>query len=58
MWSSLQEYNNHAFQSPMLKLTLTGLSKLYVSVLNRRLSFQPQHLMDIYESLDFILAED
>ena len=57
-WSSLLEYNNDAFQSPMLKLTLTGLSKLNLSVPNRRLPFQPQHLLDIYESLDLTLTED
>ena len=57
-WSSLPEYNNDAFQSPMLKIILTGLSKLNLSVPNRRLPFQPQHLLDIYESLDFTLTED
>ena len=55
-WSSLPEYNNGAYESPMLKLTLTGLSKLNLSILNRRLPFQPQHLLDIYESLDFTLT--
>ena len=57
-WSSLLEYDISAFHPPMLKLTLTGLSKLNLTIPNKRLPFQPQHLLELYKSLDFSSAED
>lgn len=57
-WCNLLDYNTDAFHSPLLKLTLTGLSKMNLSVPNKRLPFQPNHLLEIYKSLDHKSPKD
>lgn len=57
-WATLLEYDTDAFHSPTFKLTLTGLSKLNLSVPNRRLPFQPEHLVAINKTLKLDEIQD
>ena len=48
-WANILDDDTEAFNSPTFKLTITGLSKLNLSVPNRRPPFFPEHLMSIYK---------
>ena len=57
-WANILDYDTEAFNSPAFKLTVTGLSKLNLSVPNRRLPFFPEHLMSIYKLLNLTEVKD
>ena len=57
-WANILNYDIEAFSSPGFKLTVNGLSKLNLSVPNKRMPFQPNHLLSFYRCLNLNEVKD
>ncbi|CAG2216299.1 unnamed protein product [Mytilus edulis] len=57
-WAILLNFDTEEFNSPSLRLTLSGIDKLNANVPNIKLPFEPYHLNCMFEVLDMTSVQD
>ncbi|CAG2201509.1 unnamed protein product [Mytilus edulis] len=57
-WAVLLNFDTEEFNSPSLRLTLSGIDKLNANVPNIKLPFEPYHLNCMFEVLDMTSVQD
>ncbi|VDI01313.1 Hypothetical predicted protein [Mytilus galloprovincialis] len=57
-WAILLNFDTEEFNSPSLRLTLSGIDKLNTNVPNTKLPFEPYHLNRMFEIIDMTSVQD
>ncbi|XP_063430649.1 uncharacterized protein LOC134712741 isoform X1 [Mytilus trossulus] len=57
-WAILLNFDTEEFNSPSLRLTLSGIDKLNTNIPNIKLPFEPYHLNRMFEVLDMTSVQD